>query len=126
MGKNFKGARRAPEILVEDIIKEYSVSLKSCEVCSNEFHCEDKLLEHKEKHHVHEQESIDVVTSQTLVEQCDLCCKGFQNDEKFRDHIRNEHSTVGKNCDLCDKQFNQESLLTKHMTIDHGLGVKKM
>ena len=47
MGKNFKGARRGPEILVEDIIKEYSVSLKSCEVCSNEFHCEDKLLQHK-------------------------------------------------------------------------------
>ena len=112
-------------IIIEDIIKEYSVSLKSCEVCSNEFHCEDKLLQHKEKHHVHEQESI-VVTNQALVKLRDLCGKGFQYDEKFGDHIRNEHSTVGKNCDLCDKQFNQESLLTKHMTIDHGLGVKKM
>ena len=49
-----------------------------------------------------------------------MCGKGFEEEEKFREHILIEHSTVCNNCEVCDKQFNPERLLSKHMATDHG------
>ena len=93
------GDKIEEHIIIEHVVEEYSISLKSCQVCSMEFHCEDKLNQHKEKHHAEESIVVD-----KFVELCDKCGECFENEEIFREHIRREHMVVDKN----------------DMTMDHG------
>ena len=75
--------------VIEHEVSEHSIFLKSCQICSIEFNCEDKLNQHEETHDLPEE----------IEELCDKCGERFIDEEIFREHIRTEHTIINKNCD---------------------------
>lgn len=96
-------------------MKTHSVEYR-CHICNRTYISQSLLTEHMLKH-----SDVDVAkvpdNSLTPRFQCSYCNQGFEDEVRFKEHLKSHTKELPYHCDKCDKAFRYNNSLTKHKKV---------